>query len=156
MNPRQTIALDSNVLALYLVGRIDSKAVAKHRRLSKFDESDFDLLQRLLAPYESITVTPGVLAETSDLLRYDRSDDRAHRLLVHLLKDSESGLEESNDTLTQAASRTEALWLGLVDASLIDVAERGIPLITADFKLYAQVSSANTNCINFDALRLNS
>ena len=31
------------------------------------------------------------------------------------------------------------MWLGFTDASYAELAEKGIPVITADFKLYQQV-----------------
>lgn len=43
----------------------------------------------------------------------------------------------------------------ITDATYVDIARRGIPVITADFGLYQQVVSCNEQSVNFDALRLN-
>lgn len=47
------------------------------------------------------------------------------------------------------------MWLGVTDATYVDIARRGIPVITADFDLYLEVSSYCEQSVNFDALRLN-
>lgn len=62
------LALDTNILALYIVG------------LQKYEPDDFGLLIKILAVHDKFMVTPGGLAECSDLLRCDRPSAQKHAL----------------------------------------------------------------------------
>ena len=41
------------------------------------------------------------------------------------------------------------MWLGFTDASYVELAKEGVPVITADFKLYQQVIARNEESVNF-------
>ena len=149
------LALDANILVLLVAGLTDESIIPRHKRLKKYDPEDFNLLMRILLRYKTLIVTPGVLAECSDLLRYDpASKDRTCTTLHRMLTDSDALLEIYHPT-KEAALMRESTWLGLVDAGLLKIVDDGIPLITDDFALFAQACRRNNECINFDATRLN-
>ena len=149
------IALDTNVFLLFLVGRVSPDGIAHNRRLQKFTPSDYELLCRLIAPFDRIVVTPGCLTETTNLLDHDRLSREAYfpelKTLIHLT----DVIREEYIPSSRATEEQSFMWLGITDATYVDLARRGIPVVTADFGLYQQVASCCEQSVNFDALRLN-
>lgn len=43
---------------------------------------------------------------------------------------------------------------GLTDASFVNLAQRGIPVVTADARLYARLVEFNQYCVDFDTYAL--
>ena len=67
--------IDANLLVLLIVGSVDKRLIAKHRRLRGYSATDYETLIRLLPPVEQVFVTPNTLTETSDLLAQHACDD---------------------------------------------------------------------------------
>lgn len=146
---RRKVALDTNVFLLFLVGLTDRAAIARHKRLSAYDADSYDALCRLLAGYDEIVVTPGCLAETTNLLDSDKgSRTRCYQILRELIKSGEA-LSEKHIPAVKVVEEKPFMWLGFTDASYVELAREGIPVITADFKLYQQVVAQNEESINF-------
>lgn len=146
---RRKVALDTNVFLLFLVGLTDRAAIARHKRLTAYDADSYDALCRLLAGYDEIVVTPGCLAETTNLLDSDKgSRTRCYQILRELIKSGEA-LSEKHIPAVKVVEEKPFMWLGFTDASYVELAREGIPVITADFKLYQQVVAQNEESINF-------
>src|SRR5205823_4487397 len=79
--PMQQLLLDTNVLILLVIGRWDRRQIPYHRRTRVFGEKDFDLLQEQIGHYAGIITTPGVLAETSNLMGNDFHDEIASTII---------------------------------------------------------------------------
>ena len=149
---RRKVALDTNVFLLFLVGLADRAAIARHKRLSGYDIGSYDLLCRLLAGYDEIVVTPGCLAETTNLLDSDKSPrTRCYQLLRELIKSGEA-LSEKHDPAVKVVEERPFMWLGF---TYVRLAEEGIPVITSDFDLFQQAVARNESSINFGALVMN-
>ena len=152
---RRKVALDTNVFLLFLVGLADRAAIARHKRLAAYDAGSYDLLCKLLANYNEIVVTPGCLAETTNLLDSDKgSRTRCYQKLKELLESGKT-LNEKHVSAVKVVEAQPFMWLGFTDASYVELAEEGIPVITADFKLYQQLVSRNEESINFTAVAFN-
>lgn len=149
------VALDTNVFLLLLVGRVNPDGIAHNKRLQKFTPSDYELLCCLIAPFDRIVVTPGCLAETTNLLDHDRLSREVYFPELKALLHMPAVIREEYVPSLRATEEKSFLWLGITDATYVDIARRGIPVITADFGLYQQVVSCNEQSVNFDALRLN-
>lgn len=146
---RRKVALDTNVFLLFLVGLTDRAAIARHKRLTAYDADSYDALCRLLAGYDEIVVTPGCLAETTNLLDSDKgSRTRCYQILRELIESGEA-LSEKHIPAVKVVEEKPFMWLGFTDASYVELAREGIPVITADFKLYQQVVAQNEESINF-------
>ena len=151
---RRKVALDTNVFLLFLVGLADRAAIAHHKRLAAYDTGSYDVLCRLLANYDEIVVTPGCLAETTNLLDSDRgSQTRCHQILKELIKSGET-LSETHVPAVKVVEKQPFMWLEFTDASYVELAEEGIPVITADFRLYQQVVARNEGSVNFATVAL--
>ena len=82
MQGRRQCVIDSNLLVLYIAGRIDL-AIIGTKRLQAFLKSDYGILEQHLSTFSGIMVTPNVLTETSNLLGY-HDDPVRTRLFRHL------------------------------------------------------------------------
>ena len=146
---RRKVALDTNVFLLFLVGLADRAAIARHKRLAAYDADSYDMLCKLLASYDEIVVTPGCLAETTDLLDSDKgSQQHCYQMLKELIQSGE-GLSEKHVPADKVVEQRPFMWLGFTDASYVELADQGIPVITADLKLYLQVAERNEKSVNF-------
>ena len=151
---RRKVALDTNVFLLFLVGLADRAAIARHKRLAAYDADSYDMLCKLLASYDEIVVTPGCLAETTNLLDSDKgSQQHCYQMLKELIQSGE-GLSEKHVPADKVVEQRPFMWLGFTDASYVELADQGIPVITADLKLYLQVVEKNEESVNFASAAL--
>lgn len=151
---RRRVALDTNVFLLLLVGLANREAIARHKRLTAYDADSYDMLCKLLASYDEIVVTPGCLAETTDLLDSDKgSRQHCYQMLKELIQSGE-GLSEKHIPADKVVEQRPFMWLGFTDASYVELAAQGIPVITADLKLYLQVFEKNEESVNFASAAL--
>lgn len=149
------VALDTNVFLLFLVGQVNPNQISRNKLLQKFVPSDYELLCRLIAPFDRIVVTPGCLTETTNLLDHNRLSREAYFPRLKALLHMPDAVREEYVPSSRATEQPSFMWLGVTDATYVDIARQGIPVITADFDLYLQVSSYCEQSVNFDALRLN-
>ncbi len=151
---RRRVALDTNVFLLLLVGLANREAIARHKRLAAYDADSYDMLCKLLASYDEIVVTPGCLAETTNLLDSDKgSRQRCYQMLKELILSGEE-LRERHVPADKVVEKRPLMWLGFTDASYVELADQGIPVITADLKLYLQVFEKNEESVNFASAAL--
>ena len=146
---RRKVALDTNVFLLFLVGLANRAAIARHKRLDNYEAGSYDVLCRLLAGYDEIIVTPGCLAETTDLLDSDKGSRTSCYQILKELMESGEALSEKHVPAAKVVEEKPFMWLGFTDASYVELAEEGIPVITADFRLYQQVVARNEESVNF-------
>ena len=129
------VLLDTNVLMLLVVGQCDMSLLRRHKRvMNTFDPADYQRLVRLLAGYTQVVVTPGVLAECSNLLR--QTDDRTSARLMAGLGEMIGQVSEHYVPSVQVVSDPAFGRLGLTDAALLDEVGRGTHLLTVDLDLY--------------------
>ena len=69
--------IDSNLLALLVVGFTDHGLISKHRRLREFTAEDYHLLTDLIGRVGPVLITPNTLTETSNLLAYHGEPERS-------------------------------------------------------------------------------
>ena len=149
-----SVALDSNLLLLFVVGSASRDYIAKHKRLRAYSESDFDLLIEQLSAVSALLLTPNTLTETSNLIDHIGEPARSHiyQTLNALLSLPES--EERYVPSKQATSLPELPRLGLTDCALLTLCADGVPLITADLQLFLTAAGRGAKAlINFNHLR---
>ena len=144
--------IDANLLVLLIVGSVGRDLIAKHRRLRRFTEEDFDRLINLIRPVEQVFVTPNTLTETSNLLAQHGEPERSRFFdsLRFIIQESKEVVVASTE-----ASRNDAFKrLGLTDAALLEVVTAETPLLTVDFELYLAVSAKGQDtAVNFTRLQ---
>jgi len=62
------LVLDTNILLLHIVGSLDPNLLGKIKRTNQFERDDHKLLVNVLSLVPRVIVTPGILAESCNLL----------------------------------------------------------------------------------------
>ena len=155
MKVAAALALDSNLLLLYVVGRASPSYIAKHKRLyPKYTEADFDLLVKQLNKFSVLLLTPNTVSEVSNLIDYIGNPARTHIYTVlHEMLKSLPLFEERYVPSIAASNRLELAQLGITDCALLTLSAEGIALLTVDIKLYIAASRLNENTMNFTHLQ---
>lgn len=65
---RNGLLVDTNLLVLFTVGLVNRNRIKTHKRTSKYNEDDYDLLVRALGKIQPLYTVPHVLAEVSNLI----------------------------------------------------------------------------------------
>ena len=126
------VFIDSNLLTLLVVGKVDRGKIAQHRRTRAFSKEHYDRLLAMIGTAR-IFVTPHILAETSNLLATKPIDARLLRGLRALIGKS----EEITVLGKTAACHKHFPSLGLTDACLLQLISKKRPLLTVDSALCA-------------------
>ena len=144
---RLDVVIDANRLVLLVVGLEDAALLGRHRRLRSYDTGAFDLLLARLADARSVVVTPGVLTEASNLLRYEAEPARGRTMnALKAIVLGDASLARGMPVIErylQAARvvlRDEFGRLGLTDAGLLYMMDAESVLLTDDIDLYLAAS----------------
>jgi hypothetical protein len=143
------VILDANVLLLYWCSSFDSGLVSTFKRLNSFSGKDIELLHRTLKFFPTISTTPHVLTEVSNLanaLPQWRKEDWANHFARQV------DVVEEKWVSAQAIVQTPAIFLGLTDAALCALASTHV-ILTIDFPLSNFLESKKLNVVNFTHLR---
>lgn len=143
--------LDSNVLLLYLVAEFDPNLIgSSYKRLSSFQAPDVILLRWLFGQFSSVTTTPHVLTEVSNLSNQMPSWKKEQWFPwfgKRLADFAEVTLASSE------IGRLDSFWrFGLTDAGLAKLSERFV-IVTNEFPLTGFLESRSLPVINFTHLR---
>ena len=147
------VLLDTNLLVLLVIGRTDPAAITKHKRSRQFTEDDLGLLDRLLAGFNAVVVTPNIATEASNLLV--QSGGLEHEPFLRMLKVLfEAGLIERYVETVRAAALAEYERLGVADCATICEAGAVDHVITADLGLYLALAARGYPVVNFNHVRV--
>jgi hypothetical protein len=147
----KSLVLDTTLLTLLVVGLTSRKYILAHKRLSEFNEEDFDLLASTLEQAQTLVVTPNTLTEASNWLRQIKEPARSHiqnvfRTFIHEYREIYIGSAEASD-------RQEFLLLGLTDSAILEVAKNDIVVLSTDLDLCIAAEIAQYKFVNFNHLR---
>ncbi len=147
-----TVALDSNLLLLYVVGSASRHYIAAHKRLRAYSVTDYDLLVEQLGFVSTLLVTPNTLTETSNLIDHigEPARSRIYEYFCKLLTLAE--VKETYVPSERAAALADLPRLGLTDCTLLSLCAQGIPLLTVDIHLFL-AASRQGKAVNFNHLR---
>src|SRR5271157_3903853 len=79
------VLVDTNLLVLFLVGRVNRQRILNFKRTGDFTIEDYDLLVRLIDWFGKLIATPHVLSQVSDLTDLTGSELAAIRELFKVL-----------------------------------------------------------------------
>lgn len=145
------ILLDSNLSILLCVGLTNRSYIGAHKRLSAYTEEDFDLLCEIVNAAETVTFTPNVATEVSNLSRQIANPAKAEiakKVADFICASIEEYIPSSN-----AVRREEFIWLGLTDAGLLEAVTPNKNLLTSDHHLHIAACNAGLNATNFNHIR---
>lgn len=144
--------LDANLLCLLVVGRIDTRLIAFHKRLRTFDRDAFLLLNQILADRD-LVLCPHVLAETSNLLDFHQSPTQVHRLRTSLAEIVALASERS-EAARRAVDDPAYSRLGLSDAVMLLLAsDRTLLLVSDDLALCLEAQRRGSRVVNYSHVR---
>jgi hypothetical protein len=144
------ILLDTNLLVLYLVGKINPRRIPTFKRTRAFREADFDLLAGIVAQFKMRLATPGIWAEVSNLTDLQGDEHRKMRRLIH----DEMQLVTEHYTPSCELARMPAFHkLGITDAAIAELSQRPLFVLTADLSLYRWLSDQGADSFNFNHIR---
>ena len=143
MKGRRKCVIDSNLLVLYIAGRVDLEIIDKHKRLKEFQKSDHELLEQHLSRFTGIMVTPNVLTETSNLLGYHGESERTR--LFQYLRDVISNSTELLVESVAASAVEEFPRFGLCDSVMLTIASPDQQVLTMDRPLHGLCNKKTPN-----------
>lgn len=149
---RRDAALDSNMFLLYVVGLLDASAIARHKRLQQYNAESFEKLCKIVSQFDRLIVTTDCLAEVSDLIEFDKRFSGQLFILLKSLLLEANGVREEYIPAATIVQEPSYHWLGVTDASYVELAKRGTPVITSDFRLFTQAVGYCDQSINFAVL----
>lgn len=127
------ILIDANSLIVLLIGAIDPKLIASHKRTSIYEEEDYANLLRVIGSLDKLIVLPNIWAEVDNLLNsfsgnYKWRYVQAFRKLIQL----------TSEKYIQSSTATENIHffdIGLTDSLILELGKECELLITSDSKL---------------------
>jgi len=140
------LLLDSNLLLVLAVGRIDPQRLGRDSHLKAYSAADYEILHRYSAVFRARVTTPHILAEVSNHL--DNIDPRLLPALSTALNDW-NPIRESWTPATTLVARTEYLTVGLTDVAIMQVARPKTVVLTADRTLWAALAKRQLNAVHY-------
>lgn len=146
-----TALLDANVLAPLIVGSVSEEEIPRYRRTRHYTVNDYHILVEYMDSFERMATTPNVATEINNLIGvlHGKYLLRARRILSSGLRLWREHYVPSSDASIHANYER----LGLTDAALLSITERGTEIITDDFDLYSCLAASGVPVTNFTHLR---
>jgi len=150
------VLVDTNLLLLLIVGSAKRSYIRAHKRLSGYDENDFDLLVQAISIFSDVVLLPHVLAEVSSLARQIANPARS-RIQEKLKELVEAAAEIAIPSL-EGVRRDDFGEYGLTDSVVLQLCglnQAGLSfwLLTVDHALAVQAEILGYNVMNFTHLR---
>jgi hypothetical protein len=137
------VLVDTNLIILLLVGRAQKHRIEHHKKTSAYRRRDYELLEQLLIPFETVVTTPHILTEISNQL-------------PELATDLKSWVSQARELFTQSETLVEDvcfLPFGLADAAISAGAAQNLLVLTSDAALCDALQRRGRDAINFNHLR---
>jgi len=144
------VLVDTNLLVLLLVGRVNRRRILNFKRTQDFTIEDFDLLENLVKWFGSLIATPHVLSQVSDLADLP---GRELREIRQLFKSIVEGVEEFYEPSRVLVADPIFERHGLTDAAIASVCSNGTLVLTADVVLQLALQRRDADALNFNHVR---
>jgi hypothetical protein len=137
--------LDANILLVYLIGSYDMGLLKSYHHTQQFFEG-FPLIHRIVQTFSVIYTTPNILTEVNSLGK------KLGETFYDALQKTIPLLEELVCISKEAALNPHFNRIGLTDSALASLAQNGILVISADYKLCLILRHKNLDAVNFNFL----
>lgn len=127
------ILIDTNALIVLLIGFIDPKLFANHKRVSIYDVDDFEALVTIIKNVDQLVVLPNIWTEVDNLLK-DFSGSYKYPYIENLTNVIKASTEKYIAS-SIAISNDYFFELGLTDSLILEHAKECKLLITSDSRL---------------------
>lgn len=142
------LILDSQLVVLLVVGLVSKTIIPKHKNLTAYTPSDYDLLRAILGADPGILLLPNIVTESSSLLRQHRDPER--RRLMAKLRELIASSEERYVPSARAAAQADYMRLGITDSAILVGGAPDLRLLTADLDLFVAAETSGLRAINFN------
>lgn len=141
------ILIDSNLLLLLLIGRVNPTRIALFKRTSKYTTQHFRALTDILISGPRPVTTPNILTEVSNLAGQLTDPERSKVLgLLRLLVET---IDERYVASKEAVAINEFTRLGLTDAGIMSMKLDRCVVISDDLPLVLALKHRGIDAVNF-------
>jgi hypothetical protein len=144
------VALDTNLLLLFVVGEATGRVTGK--RLKAYTDDDLNVLQTCLQGVDRLVATPNVWTEVSNIWKFGIDGDfrrEIQEFLTDLIRNTLELTTPSRDVIDDP----DFDRLGLTDCVWLAVLDQQTTLLTGDVALCDAALSRGLRAINFTHLR---
>ena len=147
------ILIDTNILLLYLVGRVNRERIFRFKRTAQFTPRDYDLLLELVSKFQKIVVTPNILTEVNSLANQLGEPEKSRCLNIFSNFISQINFNEEYIESSIVARHNAFSRFGLTDCGIMLLAKDKYLILTDDLKLHLYMKALGIDTINFNNLR---
>lgn len=149
--PPGNLLIDSNLLLLLFVGKVNRARVEKFSRTSRFRAEDYDLLLGIVKRAKSMLTTPHILTEVCNL-GGKLLDPEKSRFYLGLAEATNSYVEEY-DSSAAVTKDKDFIRFGLTDSAILYNTSADRCVLTADVALHIELLKRGVRSVNFEHLR---
>lgn len=148
------VLLDANLLVLLIIGLVDPRRIATHKKLNSFyNEKSYKLLFYIINSCRKIYVSSHVLAETNGLMTKGLTGEvevNAFLALKQVIElDSFHELHCPSNTIV---THEKFIKYGLTDIGLLKLLKNKVVLLSDDFAFSGYVEKIGLDSLNFQTL----
>jgi rRNA-processing protein FCF1 len=144
------VLVDTNLLVLHLVGKVNKNRISSFKRTQSYNAEDFELLERLLGHFGKLVTTPHVLTQVSDLATLQGKELSAIRALFKIEVEV---MEERYDESRELVRDVSFERLGLTDAAITTLCHGNVLVLTSDLDLWNALQKRGVDSLNFNHVR---
>ncbi|MGK7924020.1 MAG: PIN domain-containing protein [Spirulina sp.] len=141
------LLIDTNILLVLFVGKVNRKRISQFNRTEKFTSKDYDVLVKITKNFSKIVTTPNILTEVNSLINQLREPERSQCL--ELFSELLSRIDEFYLESQKISEMERFAKFGLTDCGILDLAKDRYLVLTDDFKLANYLQSVEIDVINF-------
>lgn len=145
------ILINTNILLLYLVGKVNRERIARFKRTKQFIPDDYDRLLQILEGFRKIVVTSNILTEVNSLANQLGEPEKTQCLIKFTVLISQITEEYIESSII--ADCDVFLRFGLTDCGIMLLAEDKYLVLTDDLKLHYYLKAFGIDTVNFNNLR---
>lgn len=147
------ILLDSNLLVLLFVGRLNPDLVPdfKRTRNQGFTQNEFSLLDGIVQRHCRVITTPHILAETSNYICQLNNGVRESALMI--IAEAVQSFKERRPESKKLVQLGAFLDFGLTDCAILNIPPRKYLVLSVDAALIIALQKKGVDAINFNHLR---
>ena len=140
------LLIDTNLLVLLLVGAVNPNRIPQFKRTRRYSVDDFNTLLEVVTQFERRFATPQIWAEVSNLT--DLWGDELIQVRNEMRLEMERAIEQYRPS-HQLGKHSTFSRLGLTDASICQLSEAPMLVLTDDINLYIWLTTNGVDAVNF-------
>jgi hypothetical protein len=145
------ILLDTSVLLVCVVGRMDPNRIEKFKNTNTFTLKDYRFLEEFLRLFSTVAVTPHIITEVSNLA--GQLTEPAKGLCFDSFARDIQVLHEGVETAANICGTPLFRRLGITDAGIAMIAKGRFLVLTTDLNLHVALLNSGVDATNYNHIR---